>query len=155
MNCQDVKNRVLSAEKIFLGPDMAGHLAQCSECRDYVAAAQAIEAVFKNAASLEAPGSLWQKVMAAVEERPLSFQEKVGAWWEEVLLGFRPYVVGGSFAAAMMVMILFLTPGILFQSASSAASDKEEVVALAYMGDNEPALVVEDVAQGTMAEHLI
>jgi anti-sigma factor RsiW len=131
------------------------HLAGCSACREVLSVALKLEADLKPSPSVQPPAYLWDRIRDKVEARPASLWEGIQAWWEEVLIGFRPAFVNGSLVAATLVLLVVFVP-YFTQHRQGIASSTADISPLAYLDDfGEVALEAGETGYGSAVERFL
>ena len=131
------------------------HLSGCSSCREFLAAVRAVDAKLAlSAVPALPPRAVWDNIRQQIEARPLSAGEKIAAWWEDVLWGFRPRFVYGSFASALIVFLVVALPLVVRGPQAVVLSDKE-VLSIAYADEEALAFSLDNVGNGTSVENLL
>jgi anti-sigma factor RsiW len=157
MKCQDIQDQLLAD---FLDHELPsdkksvieGHLLDCAHCREFFAAVNKVNDPLGADEAVQPDAHVWARVRDQVEATPFSMGEKIRAWFEEVLWGFRPTFVYGSIVAAMCVILI--VPIGLYRQEAIAMADKEELMQLVYVDDSmTTATGAEGIGNGTVVEH--
>ncbi len=131
------------------------HLSACPSCREFLSAVRAVDAELAvSAVPVLPPPEVWENIRQQIEARPLSIGEKVTAWWEDVVWGSRPTFVYGSFASALIVLLVVAVPLVARGPQAGIMSDKE-VLSIAYVDEGALVFSLANVGNGTSVENLL
>ena len=159
MKCADTRDMLLAdfvddelpADKKVL---IDRHLEGCASCREFLSAVRAVDSELAVPAAPALPQGVWDNIRQQIEARPLSLREKVVAWWEDVVGGSRPTFVYGSFASALIVLLVVALPLVVRGSQAGILSDKE-VLSIAYTDEEAVVFSLGNVGNGTSVENLL
>ena len=155
MNCQDMQDHLLTDfadHEIGAGKKrlVEAHLAACQNCREFFAAVLNVDASIKEGPLPEGPAPhVWAKIADEIHSRPHDAWDVVRGLWEDFAGGFRPRVVYGSMAAAMLVALVVVVPLATQREQAAARADREELLQLAYADDENPAVGWDSEQGGT------
>ena len=129
--------------------EVEAHLAACPHCREFFEAVLNVDASIKEGPLPVGPAPhVWAKISDQIQSRPDHAWDVVRGWWEDFADGFRPRVVYGSMAAAMLVALVVIVP-LAAQKQAAARADREELLQLAYADDENPAVGWDSEQGGT------
>lgn len=160
MKCADIRDILLadfaddelSTDKKAL---VDRHLDACPSCREVLKAVRAVDAQFViSEVPVLPPEEIWDNIRQQIEARPVSPLEKVAAWWEDMLRGGRPTFVYGSFASALIVLLVVALPLVVTGPQVGGLSDTD-ILAIAYLDEETSFFSLGDVGNGTSVENLL
>ncbi len=87
---------------------IALHITRCADCERDLRGLEKLQSLVAShfAAEVESidVSSIWSTVSAQIEDRPLSWQRRLGSWWDELEI-FSPLTVWPAVAAAAAVFL--------------------------------------------------